>query len=218
MLLVVFALQAEARIFERRLAQKTKRETFLEGTICGARVAVCFVGIRASALASFEETIQKLRPSLVINSGFAGATRTLLEPGDFLLASNYTTAQLELPIGSVIDARGTFRSVDQVTGPTEKKKLGSTNVAVDMESESIAAVCDRHGIPLVTARMISDGQDEVIPAVFIGGKLRSPNDMIAAGHFALRMLRLTRLLADRLTRLIRFAIRSDHRPSDWTVR
>jgi hypothetical protein len=50
--------------------------------------------------------------------------------------------------------------------------------------------------------MISDGRDESIPAVFVDGKLQSTKDAIVAGRFAFRMLRLTRLLAERLTWLI----------------
>ena len=212
MLLVVFALSAEARVFQRRLAKRTKRQTFLEGTICGARVGICFVGIRATAITDFEETICRLRPPLVINSGFAGATRALLEPGDFLVASNYTTAQIDLPIGNLIDAIGPFCSVEQISGPVQKRRLGDSTIAVDMESGAIAAVCDRHQIPLITARMISDGRDESVPAVFTGGKLRGPKDMIEAGQFAFRMLRLTQLLADRLTQLLCFVTRPGQRP------
>jgi len=205
MLLVVFALPEEARVFQKRLARKRKQETFFDGMLCGTRVGICFVGIRAKAMADFEKTVERLEPTLVINSGFAGATRALLEPGDFLIASNYTTAHIDLPVGSWVDAIGPFCSVEQVSGPADKQRLGEFSVAVDMESKAIAAVCERYQIPLITARMISDGRDESIPAIFAGGKLRSAREAIEAGQFALRMLRLTRLLADRLTELIRSA-------------
>jgi nucleoside phosphorylase len=180
----------------------------------GTRVGICFVGIRATAIADFETAIQQLAPTLVISSGFAGATRALLEPGDFLIASNYTTAHLEIPGNSLVDATGPFCSVEQINGPLEKRRLGEFGVAVDMESKAIAAVCDRYQIPLITARMISDGRDESIPAVFGDGKLQSTKDAIMAGQFAFRMLRLTRLLADRLTRLISIATK-DGRNADF---
>jgi nucleoside phosphorylase len=208
MLLVVFALPAEARVFQRRLARKQKQETFFDGIMFGRRVGVCFVGIRAAAVVNLEETIQRATPTLVISSGFAGATRALLEPGDFLIASNYTTAQVELPVGRLVDAIGPFCSVEQVSGPAEKRRLGEFNLAVDMESRSIAAVCDRYQIPLITARMISDGRDEGIPPVFIGGKLRNPKEVLEASQFAFRMLRLTRRLADRLSQLIGFTMQT----------
>jgi nucleoside phosphorylase len=204
MVLVVFALRAEARVFQRCLHHKRKRGNFLEGIMGGTRVGICFVGIRATAIADLETAIQRLAPTLVISSGFAGATRSLLEPGDFLLASNYTTAHAEIPIGKLVDAAGLYCSVEQINGAREKKSLGEFSVAVDMESTAIATVCDRHQIPLITARMISDSRDENIPSIFIGGQLQSVKDVVAAGEFALRMLRLTRLLADRLTPLINF--------------
>jgi nucleoside phosphorylase len=204
MVLVVFALAAEARVFQRRLRGKSKQETFLDGMMGGTKVGICFVGIRATGIADLETTIQRLAPALVISSGFAGATRSLLEPGDFLLASNYTTAPAKIPVGSLVDATGPFCSVEQVSGPPEKRRLGEFSVAIDMESKAIAAACDRHQVPLITARMISDSRDENIPPVFIGGKLQNTKDAAVAGEFALRMLRLTHLLADRLSRLISF--------------
>jgi nucleoside phosphorylase len=209
MVLVVFALPAEARVFQRRLRRKSKQEVFLDGMMGGTRVGICFVGIRATAIADLETIIRQLAPVLVISSGFAGATRSLLEPGDFLLAANYTTAQVEIPLGSLVDATGPFCSVEQVSGPLEKRRLGEFGVAVDMESRAIAAACDRHQTPLIVARMISDSRDENIPPVFIGGKLQSTKDAVVAGEFALRMLRLTHLLADRLTRLISFLTKAD---------
>jgi len=208
MLLVVFALPTEARVFQRRLARKKKQETFFDGIMFGTRVGVCFVGIRATAVADLEKTIQRVAPTLVISSGFAGATRALLEPGDFLIASNYTTAEIELPVGSLADAIGPFCSVQEVNGPAEKRRLGEFNLAVDMESRSIAAVCDRYQIPLITARMISDGRDEGIPPVFIGGKLRNAKEVLEASQFAFRMLHLTRRLADRLSQLIGFTMQT----------
>jgi nucleoside phosphorylase len=213
MLLVVFALPAEARVFQQRLEQKTKRDKLFCGNICGTTIGICFVGIRATAIGDLEETIRRVRPPLVISSGFAGAARVLLEPGDFLLASNYSSAELRLASGSVVDAVGKFHSVDQISGPSEKQRLGLLSVAVDMESATIAGACERYRTPLITARMISDGRDENIPAVFTGGKLRNPRDLIAAGQFAIRMLHLTRLLADRLTQLICFTVQSDERLS-----
>src|ERR1700730_10686696 len=209
MLLVVFALAAEARVLQTRFARKKKQETFFDGTMFGTRVGICFVGVRATAVAVLEETIQRVAPTLVISSGFAGATRALLEPGDFLVASNYTTAQIELPVGNLADAIGPFCSVEQVNGPAENPRLGEVRLAVDMESRALAALCDRYQIPLIPARMISDGRDESIPAVFIGGKLRNAKEVFEASQFAFRMLHLTQRLADRLTQLIGFTIQTN---------
>jgi nucleoside phosphorylase len=203
MLLVVFALPAEARVFQRRLVRRTRQDQFISGTIDGKQTGICFVGVRATAIADLEMAIVRMRPTLVISSGFAGATRALLEPGDFLLAANYTTAKLTAPPEKLIDASGIFVSVDQIFGPTEKAKQSDSALAVDMESAAIAAVCEHHQVPLITARMISDGCDEAIPVAFTGGKLHNFREAFAAVQFAIRMRRLTGLLADRLVRLIR---------------
>jgi nucleoside phosphorylase len=204
MVLVVFALPEEARVLQKRLVQKTKRGGCLTGTIGGVRIGICFVGIRATAIANLEAAIQEFEPVLIISSGFAGGTRALLEPGDFVVASNYTTASVNLPLGTIIDSVGPFHSVQQVHGPAEKRMLGISGIAVDMESAAIASVCDRHRLPLITARMISDGRDETIPAIFTGGKVRDLRGAVEVGRFALQMLHLTRLLADQLMRLIFF--------------
>jgi len=71
-----------------------------------------------------------------------------------------------------------------------------------MESETIADLCRRKGISLVTARMISDAIDEAIPAVFTQRKVSRLSDLHGAVGFAARMLQLTGKLADRLEALI----------------
>jgi nucleoside phosphorylase len=205
MLLVVFALPEEARVFQRRLGRKIRHGYFISGTIAGRQIGICFVGIRATGLADLDIAIEQAHPSLVINSGFAGATRTLLEPGDFVLAANYTTAGLAAPPSEVVDTIGKFVSADQVFGAAEKAAQHDSVIAVDMESAPIAAVCQRHQVPLVTARMISDRREESIPGIFIGVKPRNLADVVAGARFAVRMLYLTRVLADRLTRLIDYA-------------
>jgi len=213
MVLVVFALPDEARLFQKRLVQKANHGRYLDGTISGVRVGICFVGIRATAIANLEEAIRQFEPLLIISSGFAGGTRALLEPGDFVVASNYTTARVNLPLGTIVDSVGPFHCVEQIYGPAEKRMLGVSGIAVDMESAAIAGVCDRHRLPLITVRMISDGRDEAIPAIFTGGKVRHLRDAVAAVRFVLRMLRLTRLLADQLIRLI-FLVRQTTTPAE----
>jgi nucleoside phosphorylase len=215
MLLVVFALPEEARVFRRRLVRKTRQGQFISGAIDGQQVGICFVGVRATAIADLEAAIRQLRPSLVINSGFAGATRALLEPGDFLLAANYTTAKLAPPSEKLVDAIGKFVSVDEILGPAEKAKQGDLAVAIDMESAAIAATCEGRHVPLLTARMISDSCAESIPAVFIRRKLPNFRELLPAAKFAVRMLHLTRLLGDRLTRLIRWIHDSELQSTDY---
>jgi nucleoside phosphorylase len=144
---------------------------------------------------------------MVISSGFAGGTRSLLEAGDFVLSTNYTDADIAKTLRqqqTIFDAAGPFVQVERVASAYDKWSLNRSHgaCAVDMESEKIAGLCRRKGISLVTARMISDAIDEAIPAVFTHQKVSRLSDLHGAAGFAVRMLQLTGKLADRLEALL----------------
>src|SRR5258708_34347610 len=69
------------------------------------------------------------------------------------------------------------------------------SMAVDMESEIIAALCRRKQISLVTARMISDAIDETIPGIVVGRKVAGLKDLSDAAVFTARRLPLSGKLA-----------------------
>jgi len=154
----------------------------------------------------FKRTLRDLRPELVINSGFAGAVRTLLEPGDFVLGENFTSPELlkRLETVRVFEARGRFVGVEAIADVATKTRINSERnvVAIDMESARIAGVCRKLAVPMVSARMISDRYDEGIPGVFLGKGIRRMKDLADAIAFATRMIELRGRLADRLTELI----------------
>ncbi|MFY9987317.1 MAG: hypothetical protein WAM44_21140 [Chthoniobacterales bacterium] len=205
MLKLVFALPEEARVVRRRV----------RGVFGGQEVSLSFVGIGAGRIAELQRSVELTKPRMVISSGFAGATRSLLEPGDFVLSTNYTDADIAefLSRQKIFDAAGPFFQVQQVASASAKWSLNRSQgaVAVDMESEAIASLCRRKGIPLVTARMISDAIDEAIPAIFSKRKFSGLKDLGDATVFAARMLRLTGKLADRLEALVRALPRSGER-------
>ena len=70
-----------------------------------------------------------------------------------------------------------------------------------MESSAIADSATRLDLPMLTVRMISDGLYESIPGIFTGRP--RINEIPAAVGFAVRMLSLTRKLADRLEAVVR---------------
>jgi nucleoside phosphorylase len=197
MLMLVFALPDEARVVRRR----TRR-----GVFAGHEVSISFVGIGGAAIDQVEQAVELVKPELIISSGFAGATRSLLEPGDFVLGTNYTDPELGQMLGrqKFVDASGPFVQVKAVASVADKwaSNRSAASIAVDMESEIIAALCRRKQISLVTARMISDAIDETIPGIFLGKKVSRINDLSHAVVFAARMLRLTEKLADRLEALV----------------
>ena len=208
MVLVTFALVEEGRVFRNRLMNQQKRDGILFGLVADIEVGICRLGIRASERAHFEAAIRKFEPSWVLSSGFAGSTRSLVMPGDFVLSENFSDAELVTKIKRthLIDASGKFFSVSEVAGPETKLRLNrlGDSVAVDMESAAIADICRLTETPIVTVRMISDALLEHIPRIFLGERTMRPADWVEAAKFTSRMLRLTRKLAFCLEGLLRF--------------
>jgi nucleoside phosphorylase len=216
MLMLVFALPEEARALRRRIRWQPRmhanaRETGSidgdrRGFLAGHEVSLSFVGIGGAAIDQVERAVELIKPQLIISSGFAGATRSLLEPGDFVLSTNYTTPDIGqiLDRQKFVDASGSFVQVKEVASMSDKWSLNHSarSIAVDMESEIIADLCRRKQISMVTARMISDAIDETIPGIFVGKKVAGLKDLSDAAVFAARMLRLTGKLADRLEALV----------------
>jgi nucleoside phosphorylase len=206
-ILVTFALRQEGASFERRLIQRVPQFGSVFGRLDSQEVAVSWLGIGARNEERFKSTLMGLRPELVINSGFAGAVRTLLEPGDFVLAENYSSSELvkRLDKRCLFAARGRFACVDTVADSAAKMRFNSEGniIAVDMESAAAAEVCRKLSVPLLSAKMISDRHDEEIPRVFLGKGIRGGNDILEAITFASRMIMLRRNLADQLAEMIR---------------
>jgi nucleoside phosphorylase len=206
MLMLVFAFPEEARAVRRRIRWGKSEPGTPRGWFAGQEISLGFAGIGGVYIAEVERVVDVVKPQLIISSGFAGATRSLLEPGDFVLSANYT----DLAIGKllirhkIVDANGAFVHVKQVASVADKWSLNRTagSAAVDMESEIIADLCRRKQLSMVTGRMISDAINETIPSIFVGGKISSVKDLSDAAVFAARMLRLTERLADRLEALV----------------
>jgi nucleoside phosphorylase len=205
-ILVTFAFRQEGMSFQKRLTQPIARSGICLGRLDSQEVAVCWLGAGLRDVDLFKSILSDQRPELVINSGFAGAIRTLLEPGDFVLAENFSSPDLlqRLKTSSLFEARGRFLCVDTVIDSATKTRINSAEniFAVDMESARVDAVCRKLAVPLITARMISDRYDEEIPGLFLGKRIRQLPEISDAVAFASRMLALRRKLADRLQQLI----------------
>ena len=184
-ILVTFALRQEGASFERRLLQRIPKFGSVFGRLDSQEVAVSWLGIGARNEERFKSILTGFRPELVINSGFAGAVRTLLEPGDFVLAENYSSAEIveRLDERCAFAARGQFACVDAVADSAAKMRLNAEGsiLAVEMESAPVAEVCRKLSVPLLSAKMISDRYDEEIPRVFLGKGIRQKRDL-SGGH------------------------------------
>ena len=203
---MTFALRQEGAPFARRLTQCAVRNGLILGHIGAKEIAVYWLGVGVKSLDLFERTVAELRPHLIVNSGFAGGIRSLLEAGDFVLATNYSFPEAVQALGNsqVFSVGGNFVTVTAIAGPEKKAhlQLEGSILAIDMETERVATVCRKLAIPLLTARMISDRADEALPNLFVDGKLQAPGDLFHAIHFAARMLVLREKLARRLCHLI----------------
>ena len=206
--LVTFALPQEGYPFARRLKKRAVRKRLVLGRLGPREIAVCWLGIGVKNIDLLASAISELQPRLIINSGFAGGIRSLLEAGDFVLAKNCSSAEILERVGAsrLFSATGRLASVSAIAGLETKTRLGLEKdiLAIDMESERAAAVCRKFSVPFLTARMISDRSDEAVPGMFAGGKLKGPGDVFHVIHFAGRMLVLRERLATRLSRLIEF--------------
>ncbi|HYY29403.1 MAG TPA: hypothetical protein VE860_15750 [Chthoniobacterales bacterium] len=205
-LLVTFALRQEGLTFERRLTRRVSRSGAIVGQLDRFEIAVTWLGIQLTDPNGLKATITDLRPEIVINSGFVGAIRTLFEPGDFLLAENFSSPELlvGLSTGGVFDGRGAFECADRIAEPGDKMRMNVEGryIAVDMESARFGEICKRLSVPFITARMVSDSCNERIPRIFLGKRISELPDVFDAVRFAVRMISLRRLLADRLAELI----------------
>ena len=203
---VTFALMQEGLSFERKLTRRAAKHGLTMGQLGVHEIAVFHLGLGAQDKDGFKRAVRELSSEFVINSGFAGAVRTLLEPGDFVLAENFSSPELANWLGKtpIFTAKGSFAPVNEVADPAAKARLNAKEniIALDMESAQVAALCSDLVVSYVSAKMISDRYDERIPEIFLGKKFRKMKDISDAIWFAGRMLVLRQNLADMLVELI----------------
>jgi nucleoside phosphorylase len=165
-LLVCFALKEEAASFRKMAA----------GTAAAAQAAsILITGIgRRNAEKSLREFLATNSPKLVLTCGFAGGLNPDLAIGTVVFElpeSPLSTFNFQL--STRLSAAGVkpvrFFCADRITTTVaEKKKLRAETGAdaVEMESETIHAVCRERGISCATVRVISDMANEDLPLDF----------------------------------------------------
>lgn len=125
-----------------------------------------------------EAEIERLAPAVsgVISIGIAGALAPGLEPGRWVVATAVIDRGVVLPTDSgwtdrlaallPEPERGVLLGVDAVAATAAQKAqlhLSSNALAVDMESHVAARVAQRHRLPFVVARVISDSARRTLP-------------------------------------------------------
>src|SRR5437867_9343354 len=175
MIAVTFALAAESSGFRRRLHNKTRSDrngiTTIAGHIDNCTVAVFHTGVGEEVCRQrTARFLEGRKLDCLISAGFAGALNDQLRIGDLLLAKNFSTAEvsgtlhslanLPIHIANLLTVRSMIESGE------DRNRLAQTTgaAAVDMETEFIARACAKHGVPLLSLRVITDTPRQQFPA------------------------------------------------------
>ena len=196
MIAVTFALPTESATFTRLLKQQQ---------ISATDVHVVHTGVgRAATERAMRELLSEHSPDLLISSGFAGALTDELEVADVFLAQNFTSPDwLDRSRASLEeDARiGVLATATAITDSTAHRAQLATRtgaIAVDMETEFIAAACQAASVPTIALRAISDTPAAPMPAppsVLFDVATQKTNYAVLARHVATHPAALPRLIA-----------------------
>lgn len=169
---ITFALRSESLDFIRPLRQTGNIDGLLRGKIGDRDVAVVHTGVgSANCNERLELLLHRARPEFVITSGFAGALDEQLRIGDLILAENFSDPSL-LGLAKEILREHSVRTAKLFTSTTVIDSISGRNeiarnsgaAAVDMETGAIVAICQAHGMRLLSLRAITDTPSEPFPA------------------------------------------------------
>jgi nucleoside phosphorylase len=226
---VTFALPAESREFLQRLSDKSQVDRngirIIRARLNDRTVEVLHTGVGEKVCwQRVEDFLKDAQFDCLISTGFAGALTDDLHIGDILLAKNFSTTDLDAKTASL--SSFPIHDAVLVTIPAlieaseERKEVARTTgaAAVDMETEFIARACARHGVPLLSLRVISDTPSELFPApanvLFDIQRQQTPmlrlaSHFLARVHhvprlvrFARRIARARKVLADALVKIL----------------
>src|SRR5436190_2258129 len=174
---IAFALPAESSDFvgliTKRVAHASERVKSIRGQIHGRSVAVVHTGVgEKSCRAHIENFLHDSKFKYMISAGFAGALDLELQIGDLLLSENFSSPELLRSPHLDCAENGLLTVAKLATVPRviaskserERWAVESGAVAVDMETEFIAAACEVHRVPMLSLRVISDTAWEPFPA------------------------------------------------------
>ena len=176
MIAIAFALPAESSDFVRLLTEPVfyAREGVesIRGQIHGRSVVVSHTGAgEKSCRAHLENFLRQPQFKYLISAGFAGALDRELQIGNLLLSENFSSPELLgsphldcAESGIFVGKLATVPGVIDSKSERDRWAVESGAVAVDMETEFIAAACAAHGIPMLSLRVMSDTPSEPFPA------------------------------------------------------
>ena len=175
--LVCFAVKEEARAFENLRVERSI-------------VSVILVGMgKRNAEQAIRAALAKERPQLVLTCGFAGGLRPELTMGTVVFAADPETG-----LESVLRAAGAqparFHCAERVVATAVKKRAlreATGADAVEMESQSICAVCREQSIPCATVRVILDTAAEDLPLDF--NQVMTAEQRVSYGKLVLALMK-----------------------------
>lgn len=148
----------------------------VEGEYGGKLVAVVLAGAgRARSQRGAEVLLDGHRPRWLISAGFAGGLDPHLKRNDLVLASEVINLEgrryaidLGLPAGSEAQGlhSGRLLTVDEIVRSAAEKadlRLKHNADLVDMETSSVAALCEERGVRFLSVRVISDEAGTDLP-------------------------------------------------------
>jgi adenosylhomocysteine nucleosidase len=180
-IVVTFALESEFAVWRRMAHFQTVdslgASTYLMQTE-SAQVYAVITGIGTRSVNTELRNVLSRSADLCIASGLAGSLRKQYEAGAILVAKRIKGSGIERTIlsdeslvdfatqcgGIAVDSFFTSNTV--VNSSEEKTRLGEIAAAVEMESFHILGLAEKHGVPAVAVRAISDAAETNVPIDF----------------------------------------------------
>jgi adenosylhomocysteine nucleosidase len=186
-ILVTFAVRAEFSQWRSRhpfvpyeFENWEKRRDFdlFKANFGSNEVTVLLTGIGGENTDKAMRTLPIEIHDVCISTGLAGALDASLKPGDIVVARTAETLDQKLRIESdsaLVDfavacgARAVNISLTSkkiVATADEKQELSGSGSVVEMESSHVLTAAEKHHVPAVAVRAISDAADEDLPVDF----------------------------------------------------
>jgi len=219
-ILVTFAVRAEFSRWRSRhpfvpyeFENWEKRRDFdlFKANFGSNEVTVLLTGIGGENAGKAMRTLPIEIHDVCISTGLAGALQANLKPGDIVVARTAETLDQKLRIESdsaLVDfavacgARAVNVSLTSekiVATADEKQELSRSGSVVEMESTHILTAAEKHHVPAVAVRAISDAAHEDLPVDF--GRIMDSHGHLKYGG----LLKEVGLHPYRLAPLLKFA-------------